>query len=638
MKRYNSTLIKMTRRLGMAIAALLMLSTMASCSDQDSQAPATGDEAYLNLSFSTASATTSRASRAGDIGKDDETQANPNTESDIHSIKVWVFKSGTKGEEAKPIAYKEDTPSAVDGKPANGTYTLNLRFLRKINGEEIKNIDLYILANSESTNMTEKLNGVDLRSITRTELQDVTFDKPFGITEEGKAQTTEVPNGKGQTTEVPNGKGLPISRAITNIAIAGHVADTEAGAKNIGISIPLVRAVSKLHFYFARKAGEEAMTGNVKVTRIEIDKKTFPTASYVFPDEEDYATADANKAATRNKYGTPTYVDKLLTLDGVENTGIKEVKDPLTYKRGANETAQAYMDRMNQEFKEIGGHDLSYLRETNKPIKGKIYYQLAEGGSEKFREFTIPSSSAIRNRELVVYGYFLQGGALCLDWQVMPWNVVTSEISWSNVICQMFAWQTPSKNETEFTPNPQEGDAEGLYCLVNYPRYQDKDHEILEDEKSGAAFYIKVDGPTGLVWKAHLTNPTEFAFNYGKSTDKTNCVSTGIARKDPYQIKVEANYRWTKEASWTAEKTEWAIGKGSDPVYTDLYVTVSLDGIHEYEVVINPNDAGGRYKNGRKFAGTNTRIRIFQLQATKGTPYADLQEKSGHYTNYLITK
>lgn len=69
MKRYNSTLIKMTRRLGMAITALLMLSTMASCSDQDSQAPATGDEAYLNLSFSTASATTSRASRAGDIGK-----------------------------------------------------------------------------------------------------------------------------------------------------------------------------------------------------------------------------------------------------------------------------------------------------------------------------------------------------------------------------------------------------------------------------------------------------------------------------------------------------------------------------------------------------------------------------------------
>lgn len=613
MKRYNSTLIKMTRRLGMAIAALLMLSTMASCSDQDSQAPATGDEAYLNLSFSTASATTSRASRAGDIGKNDETQANPNQESDIHSIKVWVFKSGT-GPSANPIAYKEDKPSAVDGKPVNGNYTLNLRFLRKINGEELKNIDLYILANSESTNMADKLKSKDLRSITRADLQKVTFDDPFGITAEGKAQTTEV----------PTGKGLPISRAITNIELANHVADTEIEAKGKGINIPLVRAVSKLHFYFARKAN--ANTENVKVTRIEIDGNTFPTESYVFPDEENYATADANKAATSNKYGTPSYVSTILKLDGVENTGIKEVENPLTYKRG-DETAQAYMDRMNNE---IRGHNLSYLRETNKPITGKIYYQLAEGSTEKSQEFTIPSSgNAIRNRELVVYGYFLQGGALCLDWQVMPWNKVTSEISWSDVKCQMYAWQTGE------TLDPQGGDDEGHFCLVNYPRYKDKAHKNLEDKKSGAAFYFKVESPTGLVWKAHLTNPTEFAFNYDKSIEgKTNCVSTGIARTEPYQIKVEAVKPWTNGTSWD-QLTEWAIGKGNKPVYTDLYVTVSLDGIHEYEVVINPDNAGGMYQKGRKFAGTNTRIRIFQLQATKGTAYDDLQKNSGHYTNYL---
>lgn len=617
MKRYNSTLTKMTRRLGMAIAALLMLSTMASCSDQDSQAPATGDEAYLNLSFSTASATTSRASRAEDIGNN-ETQANPNQESDIHSIKVWVFKSGTKGE-AKPIAYKEDnTPTAVGGGTANGNYTLNLRFLRKINGEELKNIDLYILANSESTNMADKLKGKDFRSITRADLQKVTFDDPFGITTGGKAQTTKV----------PEGKGLPISRAITNIEIAKHVADTEIEAKGKGISIPLVRAVSKLHFYFARTADADALTENVKVTKIEIDGNTFPTESYVFPDEEDYATADANKAATSNKYGTPSYVSTLLKLDGVENTGIKAVADPLTYKRDEKtETAQTYMDRMN---KEIGGHNLSYLRETNKPIKGKIYYQLAEGGVEKSRGFTIPSEgNAIRNRELVVYGYFLQGGALCLDWQVMPWNKVTSEISWSNVNCQMYAWQTGS------TLNPKGGDAEGLYCLVNYPRYQDKDHEILEDKKSGAAYYFKVESPAGLVWKAHLTNPDEFAFNYDESIKgSTNCVSTGIARKDPYQIKVEAKKPWTNGTSWT-ELTDWARGKGTNPVYTDLYVTVSLDGIHEYEVEINPDNAGGMYQKRRKFAGTKTRIRIFQLQATQGTAYDKLQSNSGHYTNYL---
>lgn len=613
MKRYNSTLIKMTRRLGMAIAALLLLSTMASCSDQDSQAPATGDEAYLNLSFSTASATTSRAGGAENIGND-ETQANPTAESDIHSIKVWVFKSGT-GASANPIAYKEDTPSAVDGSTVNSTYTLNLRFLRKINGEELKNIDLYILANSESTNMAEKLKGKDIHSITRADLQGVTFDNPFGITAEGKAQTTEV----------PTGKGLPISRAITNIAIADHVADTEAGAKGKGISIPLVRAVSKLHFYFARKAN--ANTENVKVTRIEIDENTFPTESYVFPDEENYATADANKAATSGKYGTPSYVSTLLKLDGVENTGIKEVEDPLTYKRGANETAQTYMDRMNNE---IGGHNLSYLRETNKPITGKIYYLLTDRSIEKSQGFTIPSSgNAIRNRELVVYGYFLKGGALCLDWQVMPWNKVSSEISWSNVNCQMYAWHKTS-------PSATKGDEGGKYCLVNFPRYETDKHNSLVAKSSGAAYYIKVDGPTGLVWKAHLTNTDDFEFSYGSSIEnETNCVSTGIARKDPYQIKVEAVNPWTEGTSFD-QLTPWATGKGSNPVvYTDLYVTVSLDGIHEYEVEINPNDAGGMYKNGRKFAGTNTRIRIFQLQAFKGKGYDELQKESGHYTNYL---
>lgn len=612
MKRYNSTLIKMTRRLGMAIAALLMLSTMASCSDQDSQVPATGDEAYLNLSFSTASATTSRASRAENIGND-ETQANPNAESDIHSIKVWVFKSGT-GASANPIAYKEDNPTAVGGATANGSYTLSLRFLRKINGEELKNIDLYILANSESTNMADKLKGKDFRSITRADLQGITFDDPFGITAEGKAQTTAV----------PTGKGLPISRAITNIEIADHVADTEIEAKNKAISIPLVRAVSKLHFYFARKA--DGNTENVKVTRIEIDGGTFPTASYIFPDEEEYTKANANKAATSGKYGTPTYVATPLTLDGVENTGIKAVPDPLTYQRGPSETAQDYMNRMNNE---IGGHDLSYLRETNKPITGKIYYQLAEGDFERSREFTIPSEgNAIRNRELVVYGYFLQGGALCLDWQVMPWNKVTSEISWSNVNCQMFAWHKSS-------PSATTGDEEGKYCLINFPRYANDKHNSLVAKSSGAAYYIKVDGPTGLVWKAHLTNTDDFTFSYSSSiAEQTNCVSTGIARTDPYQIKVEAKNAWTEGTSFD-QLTAWATGKGSNPVYTDLYITVSLDGIHEYEVEINPDDAGGMYKKGRKFAGTNTRIRIFQLQAFKNKGYDVLQKESGHYTNYL---
>lgn len=437
MKRYNSTLIKMTRRLGMAIAALLMLSTMASCSDQDSQAPATGDEAYLNLSFSTASTTTSRASRAGDIGKD-ETPANPTTESDIHSIKVWVFKSES-GANANPIAYKEDnTPTAV----GEGTYTLNLRFLRKINGVELEKIDLYILANSESTNMAKKLENKDFRSITRAELQDVTFDNKFGITSEGKAETTEVPT-----------EGLPISRAITNIEIAKHVADTEIEAKNKSITIPLVRAVSKLHFYFARKDAADAMTENVKVTGIEIDGKTFPTASYVFPDEEEYTKADANKAATSSKYGTLDYEPTALQLPGVENSEIAAVADPTAFIKKDSQTAQEYL----KAFEDAGikSHHLSYLRDTNISIPVKITYQLADGSIKKTKEISIPSNgNANRNRELVVYGYFLQGGALCLDClpTVLPWET-GAEYPFNDAISIKTNIETKDKNSSQIAFN-----------------------------------------------------------------------------------------------------------------------------------------------------------------------------------------
>lgn len=610
MKRYNSTLTKMTRRLGMAITALLMLSTMASCSDQDPQtSSAFGEKAYLNLSFSTATNTTTRAGGTENLGKD-ETQASPDSESDIHNIKVWVFKTGS-GDDAHPIAAKEDTPPAVDGKPQNGNYTLSLKFLRKINNEDVTSIDLYILANTGSTNAD--LKGKTLYTITRKDLKELTFTSPFGINDDGSAETTAVPE-----------NGLPISRAITNIDVSKFAALTEAEAQNKNITIPLVRAVSKLHFYFARKA--DGNTENVKVTKIEVAGSTIPTASYIFPDEEKYDDADANKSATSSKYGTPAYVPTALQLAGVDNSGIKAVEDPTAFIKKDNQNAQEYLDAFKKAG--IASHHLSYLRETNKSIPVKITYQLADGSIEKTQEISIPSEgTAIRNRELVVYGYFLQGGALCLDWKVMPWNKVSSEIGWNVAKCQMFAWTTE-------TPGAQTGDVEGQYCMVNYPRYKDNNHNSLLEASSGAAYYFKVEGPTGLVWKAHLTNTKDFAFNYGKSTESTTCVSTGIARTAPYQIKVEAQHAWTNGTSWT-EKTEWAIGKGSDPVYTDLYVTVSLDGIHEYEVVINPDNAGGMYKNGRKFAGTNTRIRIFQLQAIKDKAYDVLQKESGHYTKYL---
>ena len=411
MKRYQSTLTKMTRPVCMALAALLLVGAMASCSENENTETALGDNAYLSLSFSTGTGNSTRAGEtSGKVLADNETDANPTQESDIHNIKVWVFKSNT-GDEATPISYKAETLSEVK----NGNYTLNLRFLRKIGGEEVKNIDLYILANSESINMLDQMKGKDLRSVTRKDLKEVSFTSPFGINSDGTAETKEV----------SKEKGLPISRAITQISVDSHVADTEEGAKDKGIKIPLVRAVSKLHFYFARKSGNDANTSQVKVTRIEVEGNTIPTASYVFPDEAEYDEENGyNQDVTNKKYNSATtYVPTTLKLAGVEKEDIKEVEDPKSFIKKSNQSAQEYLDAFDNEG--IISHDLCYLRETNKAIRGTIYYSLDGGTTEKSETFNIPSDGkAIRNRELVVYGYFLNGqmGKLTVTPTIQEWQ------------------------------------------------------------------------------------------------------------------------------------------------------------------------------------------------------------------------
>lgn len=411
MKRYQSTLTKMTRPVCMALVALLMVGAMASCSENENTETALGDNAYLSLSFSTGTGNSTRAGEtSGKTLADNETDANPTQENDIHNIKVWVFKSNT-GDEATPISYKAETLSEVK----NGNYTLSLRFLRKIGGQEVKNIDLYILANSESINMLDQMKGKDLSSVTRKDLKEVCFTSPFGINSDGNAETKEV----------PAGKGLPISRAITKISVDSHVADTEEGAKAKGIRIPLVRAVSKLHFYFARKSGSDANTSQVKVTKIEVEGNTIPTASYVFPDEATYNENGYNQNVTSQKYdnaGTD-YVSNALKLAGVENKDIKEVDNPESFIKKSNQSAQEYLDAFKQAG--IGSHNLCYLRETNKAIRGTIYYSLDGGKTEKHETFNIPSEgNAIRNRELVVYGYFLNGqmGKLTVTPSIQEWQ------------------------------------------------------------------------------------------------------------------------------------------------------------------------------------------------------------------------
>lgn len=387
-----------------ALAPTLLLTLMfTSCmSDGYTDTAAGKSDTYINLNVSTPTAQAranapagSTAGTSGTLGQD-ETYPDPTDEEKIYSIRVWAFKSGPD-ENAMPIGFKAET-----GLSATGSHNVSMK-LRKTAGKP-EYIDLYILLNAESIDV---LDGNNCNTMTRKDLKAATFNSNFGIKPDGSPQATEVSE-----------KGLPISRVITDINVNNHIAEKETEAAANPVSVPLVRAVSKLHFFFARKAGKD--TESVTVTKIEVNGETLTAASPVFPEAATDAKKD-NNGLTGNFTGL-TYLTKNLIFGGIATDKINPVENPEAYKRNPGEKAQKYMTRLYTGVQE---GCRSYLRETDKPITGKIYFKsnalLEEARSV---EFQIPD--AYRNHELVVYGYF-SGEAfldnLKLQYYVADWNV-----------------------------------------------------------------------------------------------------------------------------------------------------------------------------------------------------------------------
>ena len=387
-----------------ALAPTLLLTLiLTSCmSDGYTDTAAGKSDTYINLNVSTPTAqarANAPANTAGTSGtlRQDETSPNPTDEEKIYSIRVWAFKSGTD-ENAMPIGFKAET-----GLNETGSHQVSMKLLRKAAGD-LENIDLFILLNAESIDV---LDGNNCNTMTRKALKDATFNSNFGInTDDGSPEATTVP-----------AKGLPISRVITNINVKNNIADNAAAAAKKPVSVPLVRAVSKLHFFFARKTGKD--TESVTVTKIEVNGETLTAASPVFPE----ATRDAEKDnnGLRGSFTGLTYLNsQILKFDEIATSKINAVTEPKDYIRSKTETAQAYMDRLRKDIQE---GCISYLRETNVAITGKIYFKSNAAVAERSVDFEIPE--AYRNHELVVYGYF-SGEALLdnfkLQYYVANWN------------------------------------------------------------------------------------------------------------------------------------------------------------------------------------------------------------------------
>ena len=393
-------LISMMKGIAALAPTLLLTLILTSCMSDDYTDTAAGkSDTYINLNVSTptaqarANAPANPAGTSGTPGQD-ETNPSPDTEEKITSIRVWAFRSGSDRATATPIGFKSETNLS-----AQGSHNVSMMITRK-NAETLGKIDLYILLNAESEGV---LDGKDCIKMTREDLENLVIKNQFGIAE-GTAQTTEVPQA-----------GLPISRVIKELDVTNNIKDNATEAAQHSIHIPLIRAVSKLHFFFTRK--NVKATEGVEVTKIEVNKGIVPTQSSVFPTATTYAQKETD-GLTGNLTSLTYFNDEKMTFGGVATGDIKPVPDPTRYIRKPDQTAEDYIKKLREATTECY---LSYLRETGNNLTGTIYFKLSKNGAVKQKTFSI--SKAYRNHEMVVYGYFLgEKSTLTLKYYVADWN------------------------------------------------------------------------------------------------------------------------------------------------------------------------------------------------------------------------
>lgn len=228
----------------------------------------------------------------------------------------------------------------------------------------------------------------------------------------------------------------------------------------------------------------------------------------------------------------------------------------------------------------------------------------------------------------------IDNGQLTVQHQVMPWDKVTSGITYGNIQCELL----PEGGDSD--PKGNDGDPEAIFGILHKPTYASShDFSVLKPGTAGATYEFTLTAPEGAVWTAHLSNNKDFYFSDSTidtdndGTKETKMVSTGIARAGKYYIQINATNPWQEIEDENGEtlpnaeidfdsRSAWGAQVEAEHrvVETYFYITILADGdMQEKEMEINPTlQTTTHFVNNRRFPGTATRIWIRQVPAQKG--------------------
>lgn len=301
-------------------------------------------------------------------------------ESKVNQIQVWLFESAS----GKKVGYlaTDDTSLLNAGEGAAYQIVVDDDF-----AADKPDVDVYVLANVKSANCGCSFD----ENSTRDELRNnarLTSDY-FGLSR--------------LTTEVP-ADGLPMAGLLRDQPVVGDAPVLRIGTSTNIATVQLTRAVSKLRFVFANTESAPDLV----ITGIELDEGMIPDEEYLIPQSR---TLSYNSE------------EAVLTSSGwFEN--VEAIENPSIYIYDGRE-AQEYETLIdNSDLTKVGPF---YLHESDKRLKGKIYYEL--GGEAKEGAFEMAAAGDfLRNHTWIVYAYHSGGGFLEIETlYIKEWTTKTVE-------------------------------------------------------------------------------------------------------------------------------------------------------------------------------------------------------------------
>lgn len=654
----------MTNRLAHILLSLLAVAlTIVSCiSDREVCTDSSQSDDKVQVKFTIAmdnAATSTRGSWTTDVPTETNATTYENT-IDVNKLQVFFFGSDNKllGE-VKDLSYVRNTTS-------DNIYDIlgNMELSPSQTGESqsYENCKIVVLANH--TPITTAPTTIDGFSTL--------------------VETPNLENIKEGTDYIP----------MWGVKRYSSLTLTKGSCEDAG-DIYMLRAMAKIEVSLGTDISKDYSLESVTLTKGNSKANLQPTLALV----STTTNADNTTTTSTNTYTTlSTFCSNLADGGGTNNLDTQACLNAVNNATTASDkTDIAFW--ASTESNESGKYILyvpEYKQETTPAtisVKLKNLTKSTES-SPVYEEYTMdlkiydgngePTGDPLDLVRNNIYRYTITAvapGTLTVVFTTSKWQQVVSQIGYDvqngiNADFVMYAWAVesdydyPSANIKDAT----KGDREGAICFVMNPRYPDGSTSKLDNgndtynHTSGAAYYFKMTKPVGAVWRAVLTNNTEFKLNTTSkwvpdenSTDISYCSATGIAREKPYQIKVEARNIWYTPTSTTdwgelknltdAQKQEYGYthgwyntdgfsnqynGKPDETIhypYTDLYIEVSLDGVNFFKIPINPknvkvlsSDNGGKtyYTDDRRFAvgkqDDDYHIRIWQLRAD-GTDY-----------------